>query len=102
MEYESDRNAKFAKIVSKIFNIDESCVKVWGRDRMLLDDVKRGCDYVKSIGENTIVYNNIVPLKERLSAELGVRIIDGDDLISLCIKHDDLCSYSGLIRYSGR
>jgi len=98
--YDTEKNKKFAEVVSKIFNIDERCVKVWRRDRMNITDVLIGIRYVKSIGQNTLVYNTIVPFKERLSKEYQIAILDGNDLIVKCISNDELLKFEGLIRYN--
>jgi hypothetical protein len=75
-------------------------VKVWRRtDRMSIDDILRGCRFVKSLDFNTIVYNCIVPLKEKISIETGIHIVDGNDLIVMCIRNEELLKYEGLIYY---
>lgn len=96
----------FRKVVVDIFKkwphrkLNEQCVKVWRTDRMNLCDILRGCNFVKSLGFNTIVYNCIVPLKEKISVETGIHIVDGNDLIVMCIRNDELLKFEGLIRYN--
>ena len=94
-----NKDNKFKKVVSTIFNIDKRCVKVWKKDKMNIKDVLFGCIFVKSIGQNTIIYNTVVPFKEKLSKENNVTIIDGNDLICKCNSNNDLLEFEGLIRY---
>lgn len=95
-----EENKEFSKIISNIFNIDERCVKVWRTDKMNINDVLIGINFVKSIGQNTIIYNTIVPFKERLSEEQGITILDGDDLILKCFSNNELLKFEGLIKYN--
>jgi len=101
---EKKEHEKFKKIVFNIFKdlykIDETCVKIWQADHMSIYDVFIGCDYVKRIGCDTIIYNNIVPFKEKLSKETGITILDGNDLILKCIRNDKLLKFEGMIHYN--
>lgn len=99
-----DKDSEFKKVVTRLlntsYNLNEDCVKVWGRDEMLYNDVIRGCDHVKELGYDTIVYNNIVPLKSKISEELGINILDGNDLIQLFTRNHELDEFEDLIRYN--
>lgn len=90
---------EFKEIVSKIYNVDERCVKIFRTKRMNIGDIIRGIMFVKSIGSDTIIYNTIIPLKDKISEEHEIKIIDGNDLMIECIKNKDLMNYSGLIDY---
>lgn len=100
MKYREDGfEAAAVEALKDRYDLSEGCVKVWQRRTMDISDVVSGIKHVKSIGFNTIVYNCIVPLKERLSKEYDIDIIDGNDLIVECIRNEKLMKYSGVIRY---
>lgn len=67
-----------------VFN--QECVKVWNCDFMRASDLLRGSSYVKNLGYNVLVYNNIVFHKADWSSKLGVQIFDGHDLQPLLIR----------------
>ncbi len=69
--------------------VKESCVKVWERTHMLVNDVLRGISFAKEEGSEVIVYTNTVPHKEKLSEQYGVKILDIRDLRELSAKHSD-------------
>lgn len=99
-------NKKFRELVTKIvsdlnpyFELNSECVKVWHTDNMLISNVMIGCEHVKSLGFNVIVYNTIIPLKKEISEKTGLNILDGNDLILLCLKYDELLKYEVLIYY---
>ncbi|MDD5770571.1 MAG: hypothetical protein PHE25_06375 [Candidatus Gracilibacteria bacterium] len=92
-----------AKIVSDLnpyFELNSDCVKVWHTDKMLIQNVMIGCDQVKKLGFNVIVYNTVVPLKSEISKNTGINILDGNDLILLAIKYDELLKNESLIKYN--
>lgn len=70
------------KIVITDYNI-----KSWPQETMRISDVLNGINHVKSNGGKTIVYTNTVPLKEKLSIDHEIKILDIEDLKSLSSKH---------------
>lgn len=91
------------KIVSDLdpyFELDSECVKVWHSDKMLIQNVMIGCEQVKKLGFNTIVYNVVVPLKIEISERTGLNIFDGNDLILLSLGNQELLNHEGIIKHT--
>ena len=98
---------KFRELVAKLISdsnqyleLNSECVKVWHTDKMLIQNVMIGCDQVKKLGFNTIVYNVVVPLKKEISERTGINIFDGDDLILLAIRNQELLNHEGIIKHT--
>lgn len=93
---------KAKKLICKILTqengevTNENTIKCWSQPIMNISDVMYGIRYVKSIGENRIIYTNKVPHKERLSKENNLIILDVDNLSDLALKYKEYSLYDML------
>jgi len=70
-------------------HIVNDCIKIWETDYMLMSDVKRAADNIKSKGfPKVLVYTNKVPNKNYIEKNEEIKIFDYDDLCCLSIRHD--------------
>ncbi len=58
----------------------EEQIKSWNQPRMTHYNILRGINFCKLRGYKTLVYTNTVLLKERLSKEYNITILDIHDL----------------------
>ena len=69
------------------YNVKIDQIKSWGQSNMSYDDILRGIKFCKDNNYGVLVYTNTVLLKERISSEHNITILDIHDLRELSTKH---------------
>jgi hypothetical protein len=87
--YNKDRAIPLIKNILKKegYDISDDIIKVWNRPTMMIGDVIIGCNYVKRVGSDIVVYTNSVPNKEYIESNEKVKIFDNEDLLKLSLKY---------------
>jgi hypothetical protein len=69
------------------YNVTTDNIKSWSTPTMMVGDVLRGIEYIKLNGlGNIIVYTNKVSLKEKISEDYEIVILDIEDLSKIALK----------------
>jgi hypothetical protein len=79
------------------YNVTPDNIKSCSTPTMMVGDVLRGIGYIKSNGlGNIIVYTNKVSLKDKISEDYEIVILDIEDLSKIALKQKNYEIYDSI------